>query len=85
MRIINVITTVENSVEEIQSFAVVDEQLSDEVAQQAEDYFTKKIHEVAGYLTPEQIDNNMETYLEDGSFIDYTTGVALVWSDVENV
>lgn len=84
MRIINVITTEENVVDEIKSFGVVDEQFVDEVVEEAEKYYREKI-KYFSKMTDEELDDVMPDHIEDGYWRDYTNGVTLTWSDIENV
>lgn len=92
MRVINVITNKDNILDEIKSFGIVDEQLSNDVVQEAEDYFNNKIREVATHMTPEELDDNMEIYLEDAYYSHENDGafsenvyICIVWSDIENI
>lgn len=93
MRIVNVIVTRNGIVNEIESFGIVDEQLSDEVIEQAEKTFVEKIvsmrHEDT---TSEQADWTREEIEEnwiDGGYYEFgddvNTVVHLAWSDIENV
>lgn len=80
MRVINIIEVVENSVVGIESFGVFEEQLSQEVVDQAEELFLKKIEEFIGEPLN---DDDRERYLEDAYYADGTKGyysVCISWS-----
>ena len=93
MRIINVIVTRDGIVNEIESFAIADEQLSSEVVEEAEECFKEKIvsirHEDTtseeADWTREEVEENWldECYYQVGD--DVNTVVHLAWSDVENI
>jgi hypothetical protein len=82
MRIVNVIEVVENRVVGIESFAIFEEQLPDEVVKEAEELFIKKVEEFVGEPLS---DEDKERYIEDGYFADETKGyyyVCISWSYV---
>jgi hypothetical protein len=93
MRIVNVIVTRNGIVNEIESFGIVDEQLSDEVIEQAEETFMEKIVSICHEdTTSEEADWTREEVLEnwiDGGYYevgdDVNTVVHLAWSDIENI
>lgn len=82
MRIINVILAENGVVIDIDSFAIHEEQLSDDIIEEAEELFKKKVLE----LNPELDDDDIEEIIEDG-FYEYENeticGVSLVWSYVD--
>lgn len=82
MRIINVISAENGTVIDIESFAVHEEQLSNDVVEEAEKLFRKKILE----LNPELDDDDIEEIIDDG-FYEYENeticGISLVWSYVD--
>jgi len=77
MRIVNVITIKHNVVDEIESFAIYEEQLSEDVVEVAEAYFTKK----ALLLGTEESD--MESAIEDGYFVGANFSICLTWSTTD--
>jgi hypothetical protein len=81
MRVVNVITNVDNAVKDIESFGVFEEQLADDVAKEAEDCFVKKLREfINGDETDEQL---IEDAIENGYYEDSTKGyfyICIVWS-----
>ena len=93
MRIVNVIVTRNGIVNEIESFGIVDEQLSSEVVNQAEEAFREKIvsirHEDVTTQEADWLrDEIHECWLDDGYYQvgdDINTAVNLVWSDIENI
>lgn len=84
MRIINVVTNVDNAVKDIESFGVFEEQLADDVAKVAEECFVKKVREfISGDETDEA---TIEDALENGYYEDATKGyfyICIVWSHIE--
>jgi hypothetical protein len=82
MRIISVIDVENGVVTDINSFAIHEEQLSDDIVEKAEELFKKKVLE----LNPELDDDDIEEIIEDG-FYEYENeticGVSLVWSYVD--
>ena len=102
MEIENVIVThPDNGIVSVDSFAVVDSQLRNEVVEQAEQLFIEKCVELkfgnqeqierivsSGAFNKEDIDNFREDVsecLDDGYFEVCESLVSLVWSYVENV
>lgn len=79
MRIINVTTFQSGMINEIQSFAIWEEQTSQDVVNKAEEYFKKMLTINASYLTTEDI----ESILDDG-YYDNQNGweISIVWSEV---
>lgn len=82
MRIINVIEACDNTILGVESYGVFEEQLSDDVVEQAEESFRKKVLANGGPMDEEQL----ESYVEDGYFKDGDFGdiysVSIVWSDI---
>jgi hypothetical protein len=76
MRIVNVVTVKEGVVDEIQSFGIFEEQLSDDVVAEAEEAFKKKA-ESLGYVFGDD-----EALLDDGYFSIANASVCISWSDV---
>lgn len=78
MRIINVIiSTNQNPVVSIDSFGVFEEQLSDEVVEQAEKLFIQKAVSELG-VDEENAKNSLENgYIDDG-----LVTISIVWSDI---
>lgn len=80
MRIVNVLEIINGIPNQIESFPIYEEQLSDDVVQQAEDDFIEKIKE---HSADELSEEDEEFYLDEGSF-DNKNGyeVYLIWSDI---
>lgn len=79
MRIVNVIELQGGSVSHITSFCILEEQLSQDVVNDAEIEFKHILYEKTG------IDKeNMDKFVEDGCYEDVDTGyiLTLTWSDV---
>lgn len=76
MRIINVITIKEGIVDEITSFGIFEEQLSDEQVKHAEDLFISILEEYGVE------DAHFSGYIDDGYFQGGNFGVCLTWSDI---
>lgn len=76
MRIINIIETINNVVQSIESFGVFEEQLVDDVVKDAEKLFMKKAIENGAREEDDDIhlDNG---YYESGDYI-----VTIVWSEI---
>lgn len=78
MRVINVIvSTNQNPVVSIDSFGVFEEQLSDEVVEQAEKLFIQK---AVSELGVDEVD--AEDSLENGYIDDGLVTISIVWSDI---
>jgi len=79
MRIINVIVSTKNQnpVVSIDSFGVFEEQLSDEVVEQAEKLFIQK---AVSELGVDEVD--AEDSLENGYIDDGLVTISIVWSDI---
>jgi hypothetical protein len=82
MRIINVVEACENVILGIESYGVFEEQLSQDVVEQAEKSFKEKVLANGGPMDEEQL----ESYVEDGYFKDGDFGdvysVSIIWSDI---
>lgn len=76
MRIISVVTVKKGIVDDLKSFGIFEEQLSDDVIKQAEKHFT----DVA--LSFDADEDNIEDYIEDGYFEGENYSVNLVWSGI---
>jgi len=86
MRVINVILIKHGAVHEIDSFGVFEEQLSQEIVDQAEKKFKEKVLEVSNECEEEFEDNHssIESFIEDGRYQrDSQTSVCLTWSEIE--
>ncbi len=77
MRIINIIEIVDNNVQGIESFGIHEEQLKEEVVQQAEYAFKLKAVE-NGIM-----DDDLESAIENGVYENGTYTVNLVWSYID--
>ena len=79
MRIINVIEILEGSITRILSFPIFEDQLSDEVVEQAEKTFSDIVKEHREDFNDEDI----ETLIEDGSYHDDNGySVQIVWFNI---
>ena len=78
MRIINVIVSTKyNPVVSIDSFGVFEEQLSDEVVEQAEKLFIQKAVSKLGVDEEDAEDSLENGYIDDG-----LVTISIVWSDI---
>ncbi len=78
MRIINIIEIVDNNVQSIESFGIHEEQLSQDVVNEAEKLFKAKAKENGCILTDEELDEVIgDGYWECGNY-----AVNLVWSSI---
>ena len=81
MRIINVIESQGGSTNHVTSFCIHEDQLSQDVIKDAENFFMDTIHSKTG------IDKeDMEAFVEDGFYEDKDSGylIEIGWSDVVN-
>ena len=78
MRIANVIVIKEGIVDSIDSFGVIEEQLSNDVVEKAEALFEEKCIEWGAD------ENDMGHYLEDGYYAGGNFSVCLSWSDIDD-
>lgn len=78
MRIINVIEIVDNNTQGIESFGIFEEQLSQDVVDEAEENFKIKAKENGCILDDEE----MEEAISDGYWESGNYSVNLVWSDI---
>lgn len=80
MRVINVITIKDGVVDDIESFGIFEEQLSDEVVAEAEKKFIDKAKEL-GYVSDDNdlIDDDL---IDDGYFQIANASVCISWSDI---
>lgn len=85
MKILNIIiigetaTSVTGGLIDIKSYVCTDEQLSDEVAQEAEEYFTSLLQGLG--VNEEDIDS----YIEDGFYKNDSQSISMVWTYPENL
>jgi preprotein translocase subunit Sec63 len=78
MRVINVIEVVGNLVVSVESFGVFEEQLSEDVVDEAEKMFKVKAIENGAD------ENDLDDCLEEGNYengVDYS--ISIVWSEIE--
>lgn len=81
MDIINIITTENNQVTDIDSFAIVCSELQSDVVEEAEKTFKEKVKDLSG----EEIDrHSMEDYTEDGFYKSDGIAISIVWSSSKN-
>ena len=76
MRIANVIVIKEGIVNDIDSFGIFEEQLSDEVVEKAEELFTEKCLEYGAD------EDDMADYIEDGYYAGGNFSICLTWSEI---
>lgn len=81
MKIINVLEIINGIPSSIESFPIYEEQLSEDVVEQAESLFIQKINE---NIHPEVLsDEKQEFYLDEGSYDDMNGyEVYIIWSDL---
>lgn len=76
MRILNIVEQLNGTISQILSFPVHEEQLSQDVVDEAENTFKQIINEVKG------IDEDIDSYIEDGCYDDDNGWVvSLIWSE----
>lgn len=81
MDIVNIITTENNQVNDIDSFAIVCPEQQSDVVEEAEKVFTDKVNDLSGETIDE---DSMESYIEDGCYQSDNITIALVWSNSKN-
>lgn len=87
MRIINVVEVLNGVVDNIESFGVFEEQLSEEVVEKAEDFFRQKVTEKMQKQTSDvdEIEDAVEEGIENGvwstEFQEYYD-ISIIWSDI---
>lgn len=81
MRIINVLEIINGIPNNIESFPIYEEQLSEDIVEQAEILFIQKINE---NIYPEVLsDEKQEFHLDEGSYDDMNGyEVYIIWSDI---
>jgi hypothetical protein len=78
MRLINVIVIKDNLLDSIETFPVIDDQLSSEVVEQAENYFIEQCK-----LNEPNLDSfNFESFIEDKYFSKENISICLTWSNI---
>jgi hypothetical protein len=86
MRVINVIVVKCGNVDSITSFGVFEEQLSNDVVQEAEKKFKDEVlalSEEPNFYEFEDNYGDIDSFVEDGNFhTSNWSSVALVWSDI---
>lgn len=82
MRIINVLEIINGIPNSIESFPIYEEQLSEDVVEQAENLFIQKINK---NIYPEVLsDEKQEFYLDEGNYDDMNGyEVYIIWSNVD--
>lgn len=77
MRIINIVEQLNGTISQILSFPVYEEQLSQDVVDEAENTFKAIINEVNGTDV-----EDMESFIEDGTYSDDNGWeISLIWSE----
>lgn len=80
MRIINVVEIISNTLDNIQSFPILEEQLSKEVIENAENLFKIFIKENSNLNLTEK---DLQNYVDDGYFDDKNGYIVyLTWSNI---
>ena len=77
MDFINVIVVDTGVIESVKTFPVFEDELKNTVAAHAEEHFKTMVIQAVGD------ESEMETYIEDGCYIDHIGGksVIIIWSD----
>lgn len=78
MDILNVIEVKNNDVVKIESFDVVDDQLSGEIVEEAEQFFADRLVQL-NVISEEDIDKA----IEDGCYHGANWSLSLVWSHID--
>lgn len=81
MRVINVIEILNGIVDHVESFGVFEEQLSDEVAEKAEEHFEEKIKAKNPNIEDEELEEAKENGTWSTEFQEYYD-ICIVWSDI---
>jgi hypothetical protein len=76
MRVINVVLIKEGVIDNIESFGVFEEQLSQEVVEKAEARFKELCEEWGAD------EDDMDYYLEEGCYVGGNFSVCISWSDI---
>lgn len=76
MRVVSVIVVKDGVVNDVQSFGVFEEQLSDDVVKPAEKLFSEKCVEYGAD------EDDLDDLIEDGCYAGGNFSINLVWSDV---
>jgi len=86
MRVVNIVTVKEGVVDEIESFGIFEEQLSQEVVEKAEQSFIEKA-KALGFDNDYNPDTDLEEttdgdLLDNGYFCIANASVCISWSDI---
>jgi len=82
MRVVNVIETSDYTILGVESFPIFEEQLSQDVIEEAKENFRKKVLENGGPMDDEQMEEYVEDkYFRQGDFGDIYT-VSIVFSEI---
>ena len=76
MRIVNVVVIKEGVIDNMDSFGVFEEQLSQDIIDKAETLFTEKCIEWGAEET------DMDIYLEEGYYAGGNFSICLTWTDI---
>jgi len=85
MKIINVITESAGVMENVESFPIFEDQLSDDIIKEAEDLFEEAIRKNYRFSDDENPEEIIENAKQDGYFTDESNNyftVYLIWSNV---
>ena len=81
MRIVNIVRVRNGIPMNIDSFPILEEQLSEDVVNEVEELFIEKVEE----FVPNLSDEDRDAYLEDGFFSDEIGNeIYIIWSDSVN-
>jgi hypothetical protein len=80
MRILNVITVKNGIVDDVQSFGIFEEQLSEDVTEIAEKVFIKSAKEIGFVETDE---DDADAIIEEGYYQIANASVCLTWSSID--
>lgn len=85
MRILNVIKIKNGVVDDMESFPIVDEQLSEETIEAAEKMFIESAKELGFVEEEEDCICNRDAIIDDGYFQIMNASVCLHWSCIDSV
>jgi len=81
MRIVNILQIKNGIPQSIDSFPILEEQLSEDVVNEVEELFIEKVEK----FVPNLSDEDRDAYLEDGFFSDEIGNeIYIIWSDSVN-
>lgn len=81
MRILNVVEILNGVIHHIESFCIFEEQLSDDVIQNAENYFVEKIKNKNNNISEEELNDAIKYWYWCTDFQEYYD-INIVWSEI---